>query len=87
MGHVSGLAITSLVMGILSLGIGWIPLFGLIWSALPIIFGIIVLYKSKTDKHLEGKGMAIAGIVMGSIMFFIGLMMFGLIGLATVLAR
>ena len=67
MGKTSGLAITSMILGIVSLILGWIPILGWIIFSLAIIFGIIALTKISKDENLEGKGMAIAGIVMGAI--------------------
>ncbi|HUU93662.1 MAG TPA: DUF4190 domain-containing protein [Phycisphaerae bacterium] len=68
-----GLAIASLVCGILSL-----PTVGL-GAILAVILGIVGLVKiSKSHGALGGKGMAIAGIVLGGLFFlalpFIGLM-------------
>jgi len=57
----SGLAITSLVLGILS--------FCALITAIPaIVFGIIALVKiAKTPGRLKGRGLAIAGIVVPSV--------------------
>jgi hypothetical protein len=40
-------------------------IFGFIFSIVGIIFGIIALYKIKRHDNLKGKGMAIAGIIIG----------------------
>ncbi|MDB4303470.1 DUF4190 domain-containing protein [Desulfosarcina sp.] len=73
----SGKAIASLVLGIASIFIGWIPILG--WAAviLALVFGFGALKQIKHNPKIEGKGMAIAGIIMG----FIGLIpiLFGLI--------
>jgi Domain of unknown function (DUF4190) len=55
----SGLAIASLVLGIV-----WIFWLG---SGLAIIFGHISLAQMKKDPGLSGRGMAIAGLVLGYI--------------------
>ena len=53
----SGLAIASMVLGIL-----WIYWVG---SILAVVFGHIALSQCKQDPNLGGKGMAIAGVVLG----------------------
>jgi hypothetical protein len=58
-GHTSGLAIASMVLGIL-----WIYWLG---SILAVIFGHIAISQASKDPTLRGKGMAIAGLVLGYI--------------------
>ena len=53
----SGLAIASMVLGIV-----WIYWVG---SILAIIFGHIALSQIRKDPNLRGRGMAIAGVVLG----------------------
>jgi uncharacterized membrane protein YvbJ len=55
--HTSGLAIASLVLGILGI------------SILAIIFGAIALNQMGQDPHISGKGLAIAGLILGIIGF------------------
>jgi hypothetical protein len=58
----SGFAITSLVLGIL--GVLCLPVFGV----LGLIFGILGLREiSRAEQGMGGRGMAISGIVLGSI--------------------
>jgi hypothetical protein len=59
----SGLAIASLILGIIS----FIPLLGVLPALVAIILGTIGLVKIKNNHNLQGKGMAIAGIVLGSL--------------------
>ena len=61
-----GKAIASLVCGILSFFIGWIPVVGWILPFLSIILGVITLNGVKKGTE-QGKGMAIAGIILSSI--------------------
>ena len=56
-GRTSGLAIASMVLGIV-----WIYWIG---SILAVIFGHIALSQAKKDPTLRGKGMAVAGLVLG----------------------
>ena len=59
----SGLAITSMVLGIVGLIV-----FGIVLGPLAIIFGTIALNRIKENPHrLEGREMATAGIICGSI--------------------
>lgn len=60
---VAGLAIASLVLGIVSFFFGWLYL---VPSVLAIIFGGVALHQIKL-RNLGGKGMAIAGLVCGII--------------------
>ena len=60
----SGLAITSMIMGILSLlgaALMVIP------PILAVIFGHVSLSQCNKDSRLDGRGMAISGLVMGYI--------------------
>jgi prepilin-type processing-associated H-X9-DG protein len=72
----SGLAITSLVLGILSI-------FTLFLTALPaIILGIISIFKiEKSAGQLKGKGLAIAGIAIPAISIFLATMMLMLLAI------
>lgn len=56
-GHTSGLAIASMVLGIV-----WVYWIG---SILAVIFGHVSLSQISKDETLRGKGMAIAGLVLG----------------------
>ncbi|HLC55658.1 MAG TPA: DUF4190 domain-containing protein [Candidatus Nanoarchaeia archaeon] len=61
-------------MASLVLGIVWVWWIG---SVLAIIFGYLALNDMKKDKKLQGRGMAIAGIVLGfvGVAFFILMML------------
>ncbi len=70
-----GIAIASLICGCLFL----IPFLGVLFSLTAIILGIISLSKINKDKEaLGGNGLAIAGIVLGSIGVIIAIAMLGL---------
>lgn len=69
-GDKKGLAIASLVLGILSLCLIWIPYvgwLGLIGTIIGLILGIMGLKSS-------GKGMAIAGIIICTFAFILGML-------------
>ncbi len=57
----SSAGITALVCGIVSIVMCWVPLIGLVSAIIGIVFG------SKGMKKVQGKGMAIAGLVTGII--------------------
>ena len=56
-GRTSGLAIASMVLGIV-----WVYWIG---SILAVIFGHIAISQTSRDETLRGRGMAIAGLVLG----------------------
>ena len=56
-GRTSGLGIASLVLGIL-----WMYWVG---SILAVIFGHVALSQMKKDPSIGGRGMAVAGVVLG----------------------
>jgi hypothetical protein len=64
------LAVASLVLGITSMTIGWCCYFGVLTGPVAITLGIISLVQMKNNPDkFSGKGMAIAGIVTGSLYF------------------
>jgi len=68
----SGMAVTSMVLGIVGLVLGLLVI-PLICSILAIIFGVVARNQIKNEPHLKGNGMAIAGLVMG----IAGLVLYG----------
>jgi len=72
----NGLAIAALVLGIAS----FLPPFA-ICSIPAIILGAIALNQIKKEPAIEGKGMALAGLICGSIVLFlwICLIIFGIV--------
>ena len=64
------LAVLSMVLGIVSITIGWCCYFGVLTSPVAIGLGIFSLFQIKNDPNkYGGKGMAIAGIVLGALYF------------------
>jgi hypothetical protein len=65
-----GLAITSLVLGILSMTLGLCCYFGILTGPAAVVLGIIALVQIKNDpQKYSGKGLAIGGIVTGGLYF------------------
>ena len=67
-----GFGVTALVLGIIAVFLCWLPLFGLVLPILALVFGGVGIYLQ------SGKGMAVAGLVLGIITFALnmGIMLF-----------
>lgn len=72
----SGLAITSLVCGIVSLLFSWLFLPALA-SIAAVITGHMALKKTKNDPTVGGRGMAFAGLILGYVVLGIGVITVG----------
>lgn len=77
------MALVSLLLGIVSMTVGWCCYFGVITSPVAIGIGIYALSLIKKDpsKH-GGKGMAIAGIALGAAYFVFLVLVILLYGLS-----
>ena len=65
-----GLALTSMILGVVSITIGWCCYFGVITAPISIIMGAISLVQIKNDPgKYGGKPLAIIGIVTSSLYF------------------
>src|SRR5687768_14270079 len=63
-----GLAVASLVLGIVSITIGWCCSFGILTAPVALVLGIISLVQIKNEPtKYGGKGFALGGIVMGGL--------------------
>lgn len=67
----NGLGVTALVLGIVSIVLSWIPVFGLILGTLALIFGAIGHQRAR-KAEADNPGMAITGIVLGAVTTVIG---------------
>lgn len=76
----SGMAVASLVFGLVSVCtmfiamipfVGW---FSLVPSVLAIVFGGVAMNQCNKDASISGRGMAVAGLVLGIIVAAFGLM-------------
>lgn len=70
----SGAAIVALVFGLIALITSWIPFVGLIIGLIALILGLIGR-KDKFNNPSSNKGFAIAGISLGGLSIFIGVIM------------
>ncbi|MGE0792876.1 MAG: DUF4190 domain-containing protein [Candidatus Woesearchaeota archaeon] len=68
-------AILSLILGIVSLFLFWIPLIGLVIVLATLILGIVSLKQISNNKKQSGKGLAITGIVLGGVLIIPSLVM------------
>ena len=67
----SKLAISSLVMGIVGIFLGFFPPIGWPILLLGLTFGINALIDISKNQNLSGKGLSIAGIIINSIMILL----------------
>lgn len=81
------LGILSLVMGGLSITVGWCCYTGVLLGPAAIILGIIAMMQNKSDpERYGGRGLAIAGIILGAL-YLVGIVLFILLyGLASFLS-
>jgi hypothetical protein len=78
-----GLAITSLILGIFSITIGWCCSIGLLTSPVGVVLGIISLVQIKNDPtNNTGKPFAITGIATGGAYLALWLLIFVIYGFA-----
>ena len=70
----SGMAITSLVIGILSLVLCWVPVLGLLLSIPALVFGILALVKISKTQGLGGNVISIIGIILGGLALIVSLL-------------
>ncbi len=76
------LAVASMVLGIVSITIGWCCSFGILTSPIALVMGIVALVQIKNDPaKYGGKGFAIGGIAMGALYFAIFLVIILLYGI------
>ena len=78
------LAVTSMVLGIVSITVGWCCSFGILTSPIALVLGIVSLVQIKNDPVKNGgKGMAISGVIMGAlyILIFIAIILLYGIGI------
>jgi hypothetical protein len=77
-GPTNGLAIAALIVGIIAVITGWIPFWGVLVGGAAVVLGILGLRK------INGKGMAIAGLVTGGLGALWGLLTTALFVIALV---
>jgi uncharacterized membrane protein YidH (DUF202 family) len=69
-GASQNLAVSSMVLGLVSITLGWCCSFGLLTAPIAIVLGIYALSQIKSQPNRnKGKPMAIAGIVSGGLYF------------------
>jgi site-specific recombinase len=80
-----GMAVASMVLGILSVLIGWIPVVG--WftgfpmALLAVILGAVAIGQAnKKPDEFGGKGMAITGLVLGIVTLALALLFWIVVG-------
>lgn len=69
-GPSQGLAVSSMVLGLVSITLGWCCSFGLLTAPVAIVLGIVALSQIKSQPNrYTGKPLAITGIVSGGLYF------------------
>lgn len=82
----NGLATTSLVMGIIAMTFGLCCCYGLPFNVLGIIFALVAIGQINDNPHLyEGKGVAIAGLVICLLSLALAILMVMVFGAMSVL--
>ena len=74
-----GFGVSSLIFGIIGVLLFWIPFLGIMLNIFAIVFGAIAIVKTgKQPKIYSGKGLGIAGLILGilGIMFFVSFVIF-----------
>lgn len=72
----SGIAITALVLGIISLVLSWIPIVNnaaAVLGVIGLIFGVIGIVKTGRNGRKKGRGLAVAGTVLSVLSIVISL--------------
>jgi hypothetical protein len=76
------LAVASMVLGIVSITVGWCCSFGILTSPVAIVMGIVALVQIKNEPaKYGGKGFAIGGIIMGALycaVFIVIILLYGI---------
>ena len=81
----NSMAAVSLVLGIVSITVGWCCSFGIVTSPVAIALGIAALVQIKNNpRRYSGKGMAIGGIATGGLYVAILVLLFFLYGMAII---
>lgn len=74
----SGLAISSVILSVFGLIFIWMPFLGFILGLLGVIFAVLSLAMIRINRTLDGKSLAITGLVIGAIAALLGgIMTFG----------
>jgi hypothetical protein len=73
----NGMALTSLIMGILAITIGFCCCYGLPFNLFGVIFSLIAFAQIKADPQNQGgRGLALTGLILSIASFVIGGIMF-----------
>lgn len=71
-----------MVLGIVSITVGWCCSFGILTSPVALVMGIVALVQIKNEPmKYGGKGFAIGGIIMGALYFAVFIVIILLYGI------
>lgn len=70
----NGMALTSLVMGLLAITVGLCCCYGIPFNILGVVFSLVALSQISADpQNQTGRGLAITGLILSSLTFLLGL--------------
>ncbi len=81
----NGMAITGMILGIVSITLGLCCCYGLPFSVPGVVFSLVGLSQLKNNPHQQGRGMAIAGIILCALSLLLALVLGIVFGLSGVL--
>jgi len=82
-----GLAVSGLVLGIVSLTVGFCCCYGIPINIIGIVFSLIALSQINQNPQLyDGKGAAIAGLILSAISLVLGIVLFAIFGTLSILS-
>jgi hypothetical protein len=74
----NGVAIAAFVAGVIAIVLSWIPLFDIVLAAPAVILGGLGISRANRT-HGMGKGLAIAGLILGAISILVTLVVFAIV--------
>ena len=84
----NSLATASLVLGIVAITVGWCCCYGLPFNVLGLVFGLIALSQiNQNPLQYDGKGLAIAGLILSGISLLLAILLFVFFGAINVFSN
>ena len=76
------MAVTGLILGLVSVTVGWCCCYGLPFNIAGIVFSAIGLAQANKSPDKTGKGMAIAGLILSILSILLVILVFAFFGMA-----
>jgi hypothetical protein len=74
----NGVAVAAFVLGVIAMVLAWIPLFDIVLAAPAVILGGLGISRANRTRG-TGKGLAIAGLILGAISILVTLVVFAIL--------